>query len=588
MPTIELNPDGGRIDVVSDFREKDLVKTVPGTRWDSNARAWHLPLAWSSCLAMRGVFGDSLAVGPRLSAWSRDYRARYVLPATEARTAEDADLGELPEALRKLRPYQRAGVRFMLLGLLEGPAGTMNTDDMGTGKTAQTIATLELLPDAYPALVVCPNSVKAAWARDEFPKWAPGRRVVEIGGSATNRRKQIAALAAGEYDVGVVNYEAAKLHTRLASYGNHALKDSEKEDKELNAIQFGAIVCDEAHRLKDPKAQQTRAMWWLGDRARYRIALTGTPLSNTPEDLWTVGRLVSPDQFTSKTRWVDRYAVQGWNVFGFRVVAGLRGENKDELFGYLDPLMIRRPKAVALPHLPEKTYVRRYAEMVPKQRKAYEEMRKTMLAELGDGDFIAAVNPLDKLTRLMQFANAYAEIGEDGRLVMTEPSCKVDALEDVADEIAGAQAIVFAESRQLLDLGIARLTKQVKGEARYRVGRIAGGDTPDERQAAVEAFQAGSLQFIACTLGAGGEGLTLTAAEKVIFMQRSFKMTKNLQAEDRAHRFGLAHPVEIIDIITPGTVDEMPHAAHETKSDRAQEIVRDAETLRTWLERKSA
>lgn len=594
MPYAELDATGTRIDLQSEYREREAMKAVPSTAWDPAARTWYARLSWASCVQLRGQFGAALTVGPRLGAWAKAEAARRVTPAMALRQATDAP--EVP-GQPWLRPHQRVAVRFMAAS-----ESCLNGDDMGLGKTAETIGALELLDAAalgepavgaaYPVVVVCPNAVKRAWV-DEFAKWAPHRRVLEVSGNVTKRRAAIAALVAGEADAVVINYEALRMHTRLSGYGNMALTDAEKEPKEFNdpALALGTVVADEAHRIKDPKAKQTRALWWLGDAARYRFALTGTPIADAPDDLWSVMRFVSPAEWPTKTRYVSRYAIESWNLHGFRVIQGLKGETSEELFRYLDPRFIRRTKAQVLPDLPPKQYVRRYAEMGTKQQRAYEAMRKQMVVEL-DGGVLAASSPLVKLTRLMQFASALGAMEDRGRkhpetgeavldLLLTNPSCKVDALMDVADELGGPggkQAVVFAESKQLIDLASAALQR-----GGYTYGLITGGVSLDDRTEYMQAFQAGRLQFMCCTMAAGGTGLTLTAADTAIFLQRSFNLILDLQSEDRIHRIGQeAESVEIIDIVTPGTVDELPHLVMKDKLERLQEIVRDAEGDRVW------
>ncbi len=310
-------------------------------------------------------------------------------------------------------------------------------------------------------------------------------------------------------------------------------------------------------------------------------------------------RFVAPDEYTSKTRFIDRYAIQEWNFFGFREISGLRVENRDELFKFLDPRMIRRTKAQVLPDLPPKVRTTVYCEMTPKQRKAYQEMSKHMIAELDAGTFIAATNPLTKLTRLMQFASAYGTLIDNGKvdeltglpaldLLLTDPSCKVDAFMDWIEDIGTAQTLVFAESRQLMDLMVARLCRPVaKGKRERTVGQIVGGLSEDERHLAKTRFQAGELQFLCMTMAAGGTGLDLHKAEKVAFLQRSCSLILNTQSEDRAHRNGNEHEsIEIVDFITPNTVDEIPHVLLEEKQEMLEEIVRDQAGLRDWLLKK--
>jgi SNF2 family DNA or RNA helicase len=473
----------------------------------------------------------------------------------------------------------------------------LNADEMGLGKSVQAIATLELL-NAYPALIVCPNSMKFSW-RDEFAKWAPGRTPVIITGTPAKRVKAINLLASGDADVGIINYEALRSHTRLAHYGRIELTAKEKEEKELNAIPFQAVVADEAHKVKDPHAKQTRALWYMGDRANFRFALTGTPVANNAEDIWALMRFVAPDEYPWKTSFLERYALQTYNVFGFLEVAGIKSENSEELFRILDPRFIRRVKQVVLPQLPEKVYIERRVTMetaggsATAQSKAYKTMREDMLAALDGGTLIAA-NPLVQAIRLCQFASATGEITPDGQLILTDPSCKADALEEILLEVGAEQVVVFAESKQLINLCHDRIVKKAGrvdkdgNPLSPLYGLTCGlvtGDVPDYQRAAnVQAFQEGKIKVLLLTLAAGGEGLTLTAASTAVFLQRSWSSVQNAQAEDRIHRIGQeAESVNIIDVVTDNTIEDRVRDVLAGKAGILEELARDEATLRAWF-----
>lgn len=596
--------DGTRIVLTTEYREREMVKQIPGARWSSDEALWWCPLSWAACAQLRGVFGPALQVGVGLNEWVKAEKANRILPCLALRQAEDSpELG----ILTRLRPFQRAGVAFLATA-----RHALLADEMGLGKTVQAIAALEVLGDgAYPALIVCPNSMKFTWQK-EFEVWAPHRKTVVIDGTAVHRRKQIAQLQAGEAVVGIINYEALRGHTRLSGYGPMNLTDGEKEEKELNTIDFGSVVADEAHRVKDPHSKQTRALWWISKEAAVRFALTGTPIANSPEDAWTLMRFVSPLEFPAKTKFIERYGLEAYNIYGFKKTIGIKSEHKDELFSIIDPRFIRRLKSQVLTQLPEKQYATRFVEMAPKQKKVYDTMRKDMLALL-DGGAIVAVSSLVRDGRLAQFASCYGELGdpafevrENGKRVggpfptraeadllrsgdqwvhdvtplkLTDPSCKVDALEEIVAELGEQQAVVFAESRQLIELAAKRLVKE-----KVVCAQVTGAVPAHERAENVAAFQRGEIKVLLLTLGAGGEGLTLTAASTAIFLQRSWSAVKNAQAEDRIHRIGQeADRVEIIDVISAGTIEEHVHATRAVKAEMMEEFVRDETALREWL-----
>lgn len=600
MANIELL--NNRIEIRADFRDKELIKSVPGANWDDQEKVWHLPLSWAGCIQLRSAFGDRLNVGPTLATWARGQRDGRVNPCLELRTAKDApELAHGKVEDSWLRPFQRAGVKFLTTA---GQA--LLADEMGTGKTPQTIRTLENLGDAaYPALIVAPNSMRTTWKR-EFAKWAPERTVVVIGddtvpgkraGTTKKAKKEetVAKVANGEADVLVVNWEALRTLSRCAGWYGQALTEKEKEEKALNTVEWKTVVADEAHKAKDPKSQQTRALWWLGQSADYRYCLTGTPVANSPEDVWALMRFVAPEEYPAKTKFLERYAQVSDNGWGGRVVSGIKAEASDELFKILDARFIRRTKAAVLPELPAKQYTKRYVSMSPAQDKIYRQMEARMVAELEDGEVISAPTALAQLTRLLQFAAATGEIDEDnklrlgtldsaGQLDPKSTSCKVDALEEIVAELGGSKAAVFAESVQLIRIAKVRLDS-----LGYKTGLVTGDVTGQARQRFVDDFNEGRIQILLITLGAGGEGLSLTGSSVEIFLQRSFSATKNSQAEDRLHGIGRGeegNALNIIDIITLDTAEERVWEIKEEKAQKLEEVVRDAKTLLDWITKK--
>lgn len=626
MAVAELTPDGTAIAVETTYTERSLMNLMPGARYHNG---WTTRLSWPACLQLRGLFGAQLQVGPRLREWAADLRRERIDPVMGIRTAlnlegfdakgdaynylaclEAIEAWDNPNE-RRLYHYQATDVLFLCLN---GHAILGN--EPGLGKTGALIRTLQVLNDAgqrpFPALVVCPNSLKnTVWA-NEIALWAPGLKVQVVHGGAATRRKQLDA----EADVYVINWDMARLHSRLAPYGQIALADAEKTRKELNDKEFRTVILDEAHRLKDPHTKQTRAVWALGDEAEFRFALTGTPVADHLGDLWSLLRFVEPDWFPTKTKWMDRYAETAPNFYGGADVIGIKASTRAELFATIDPLIRRVPKRLALPQLPEKLPTQyRETPMTPKQEKAYRQMEKH-LAALLDGQLLTAQNALSQIVRLTQFAAASAELSEpyevnrrvrwfgsphqknngkyvlneDGTIMVTKdmvqdvllsnPSSKVDDLIDLLEEMGDEPLVVAAMSRQLIELAAARLT-----DLKIPHGLVTGAQTPDERALNVARFQGGKTRVILLTLGAGAEGLTLTRASTMLFMQRSWSTIQNSQAEDRIHRIGSERhrAIRIVEQLTPGTIEERRLEVLKGKEDRIQEIIRDEAVLRQLL-----
>lgn len=587
MPvTVDLDSEKSHILITAEWRYKELCKSLPGSSWNQTEQVWRVPLSWSSCLALRSTFRDDLTIGPDLTEWAANEVNTRISPTMALRELETADGDE------DLFPHQRAGVAFLATA-----KRALLADEPGLGKTAQAIRALKKLQEngeeVFPALIVCPNTLKKNWAR-EFKTWWPEVTTQVIKGTSAQRKKQFESNA----DVYIINWESLRTHSRLAPYGSVALtrcslcgghdegiseNRCEVHLRELNNIDFKAVVADEIHRSKEPKSKQTRALWSATGDAQIRFALTGTPIANNVVDLWAILHWLSPKDWPSKTKWIDRMIDTMLNAFGGMLVIGVKPHMQDEFYKAINPHMRRMLKSVVLPWLPEIINERRDVEMSTKQKKAYTQMRDTMIAELESGDALTAPSILTQTTRLVQFASAYAtiEVNEttgEMKARLSDPSCKVDALmDDISHGDFGDDSVaVCAVSRQLIELLSAAMTK-----AKIDHGLITGAQDEDERQKAIDDFQSGKIKWILFTAQAGGVGVTLTAARRLIMLQRPWSLVDHKQALDRVHRIGseIHDSVIITDYVTEGTIEERVLQVLETKADNFEQIVRDKDQL---------
>jgi SNF2 family DNA or RNA helicase len=589
---VELDESGNNVIIHTEWRLKELCKSIPGSKWDPKEQQWRVPTSWATCLALRSTFRDDLVIGPRLTDWAGQELANRVTPANNLRELENLEDGYNDD----LFPHQRAGVRFLAIA-----RRALLADEPGLGKTAQAIRALKLLQeqgnDVFPALIVCPNTLKKNWKR-EFERWWPGVDVEVIKGSATQRRK----IFEEEADVYVINWESLRSHSKLSGYGSIALakcrecgghdeKVSENRcevhKRELNTIDFKSVIADEIHRSKEPKSKQTRALWAATGDADIRFALTGTPIANNVLDMWSILHWLSPDEWPSKTRWIDRMINTMLNAFGGMMVLGVKPHMEQEFYAAINPRMRRMLKKKVLPWLPDMLFERKDVEMSTKQKKAYDQMRDLMIAELEDGESVTAPSPLTQTIRLLQFASSFAEMSVDettgeSKVTLIGPSCKVDAvMDDIENGDFGDDSVaVCAVSRQLIDLLSAEMTK-----AKIPHGLITGAQTEDERQQAVDDFQSGKIKWILFTAQAGGVGITLTAARRLIMLQRPWSLVDHKQALDRVHRIGseIHDSIMITDYVTEGTIEERVIQVLETKADNFEQIVRDKAQLLSLL-----
>jgi superfamily II DNA or RNA helicase len=342
------------------------------------------------------------------------------------------------------------------------------------------------------------------------------------------------------------------------------------------------VLVRNCHRSKDPKSKSSRALWAATGDADIRIAMTGTPIANNVLDLWSILHWISPEEWPSKTRWVDRMVDTMLNAFGGMMVLGVKAHMSNEFEATLHPRMRRMLKTRVLPWLPEMLFERKDVEMSPKQAKAYKQMRDTMIAEL-EGEILTAPSALTQTVRLLQFASSSAELvvnEETGEIStkLIEPSCKVDAvMDDIENGDFGTDSVaVCAVSRQLIDiLSRAMSAKKIPH------GLITGAQDADERQQAVDDFQSGKTKWILFTAQAGGVGITLTAARRLIMLQRPWSLVDHKQALDRVHRIGseIHDSIIITDYVTEGSIEERVIQALSTKADNFDAIVHDRAKL---------
>lgn len=590
MAYAELDLAGERIVVQTRYEEKELIKSIPGSRYDPTEKHWTVPLTWPACLQLRGVFGATLTIGEKVNAWAANERATridYLMKARELLTAPD---GLIP-ANEGLYGFQAAGSDFMVVA-----EQALLGDEMGTGKTIQLLEALRwrfiTAGSTLPALIVCPNSTKTNWQEEAY-RWFPEAKSYVITGGAIGRKKLLKAAASDPNALVIVNFEAVRSHSRLAPYGSvHLVKCSEcdrsttdnggpaipvsrceKHPRELNEIEFTTVVVDEAHRMKDPKSKQTRAIWACGQNpsVRFRYALTGTPIANDPSDLWSIMHSLAPLEHPTKTKFVDRYCLQTWNAYGGLSVVGVQPQTREEFQRVIGPRFRRVTKAEVLTQLPPKQRTIIRVDMTPKQRKAYQEMETNLVARV-DGGIVVAPSNLTAQIRLLQFAAAECSIEPDGTVKMTSTSPKIDALMDQIDAARGKPVVVSAEHRQLIELAAARLAKE-KIEHVLITGAVGEWD----RKNNLKRFQAGEVPVLLFTLKAGGTGLTMTAADTQICIQRSWSMVDNKQAEDRVHRIGseIHKAINIVEIVMNDTVEETVLERYVEKMHRMDQITQD-------------
>lgn len=315
------------------------------------------------------------------------------------------------------------------------------------------------------------------------------------------------------------------------------------------------IIADECHRGQNRKAQQTRALKKI--KGEFKTGLSGTPVTNHTDKLWSILNWLYPKKYKSYWQFYAKYVdydiiyPEGYHkIKGVKNEEGLHEEIKEFYVRHLKlgNCCKHHPNGVQ-PFLPAKYYSEIVVELDPKQRRAYEDMKKTMVAWIGDHEDTPLVAPIivARLVRQQQFSAAYAEL-VGNEVMLTEPSSKLDALMQLIEDNPDEQIVVFSQFKKLINLLAKRL------EAKKVPFEKLTGDTVD-RSGVVSRFQSGASRIFIGTIAAGGVGITLTAAQTVVFLDRNWSPALNMQAEDRLHRIGQKGAVQVIDIMASNTLD---------------------------------
>ena len=406
-------------------------------------------------------------------------------------------------------------------------------------------------------LVVAPSSVCSVWPHDLAAFAAFPYEVRVLLGEKKQRLEALHSLTdcpntANRLLVAVINYEATHREGIFEALDGYAAD---------------LIICDESQRIKNPKAAQSKAVQMLGDRAAYRLILSGTPVQNSAIDLYSQYRFLDPSVFGANFyAFRNRYCQMGG--YGGHEVVGF--QHMDELVRKEHSIALRVTKAECL-DLPGQTFVRRYVQLEPAARRLYTQIARASCAELENGEHVTASIVLTKLLRLMQLTGGFVQ-ADGGDRPRPTGSAKLDALADILEDYvqeAGQKLVVFARFRPEI-AAICQLLEQ-RG---IRYGRIDGDVPMDQRGAIVETFQQdpGVKVFVA-QIQTAGLGITLHAASAAVFYSLDFNYANYAQALARIHRIGQAHPVTYIHLLAENTVDEQVLDALERKEDLARTIV---------------
>lgn len=507
----------------------NYIKNMSIRKYDPNTHVWEVPI--NSIIGFCNKFEDE--------------------NITISGVYEDLDSerfnAELPPGFTfktKPFPHQIDGVRFALK-----KKRFLLCDDQGLGKTFQIInwcRALEQTEKINKVLIVCGvNSLKYNW-EEEIEKhsdekdWVLGTRYrkttgKQYEGNVADKLEDLNNLPDCRYII--TNIETLRAGSKKISKTKYTFPVAEKIRDLCNRGVISVIAFDECHKSKNPTALQSRAMALLS--ADYMVAMSGTPLMNNPLDLYFPLHWLGYEQHSFYQFKQHFCRLGGW---GGSEVVGYK--NLDEIRSMMDELMLRRLKTEVL-DLPEKIRQTEFVDMKPKQKKIYDE------AVMGIKNNINKIkmsnNPLSMLIRLRQ-ATGWTGILSDNVAESAKMERMLELVEDLAQ--SNQKCIIFSNWSEITQVAKQLLKK-------YNPAYITGETKSEERMQELYRFQNDdNCKVIIGTIGAMGTGLTLTAAQTVIFLDSPWNRALKDQAEDRAHRIGTKGTVNIITLCCRDTIDE--------------------------------
>jgi len=422
------------------------------------------------------------------------------------------------------------------------------------------------------ALIIAPKGVYRNWLSQEIPNHLAShiqpKMVLWTASTSKSKQKEYDSLFETGYDLHILimNVEAFSTKKGLDFAGRFL-----RTHRTMMAV-------DESTSIKTPTAKRTKSILALSKLANYRRILTGSPVTKSPLDLYTQCAFLNEHLlgFTSYYTFRNRYATMLDRNFGGRRVQIVGGYKRlDELSRILKAFSDRVLKENCL-DLPEKIYIERQVELTDEQSKAYSTMKSAALASL-KGKIATAPHILTQMMRLHQITCGHLK-SDDGTITEIKNN-RLDELLDVLDEVEG-KVIIWANYIYDIEHIVSSIKKKY-GE--HSVVQYYGAVASDKRQTAIEKFQdpKSDARFFVGNPQTGGYGITLTAANTVIYYSNGYDLEKRLQSEDRAHRIGQKKSVTYVDLVAPKTVDEKIKRALRKKINIATEIM--GEELREWI-----
>jgi len=447
--------------------------------------------------------------------------------------------------------YEFACKKFGLLPTENTSNGLALLMEMGTGKTLTSTAISTILfklRKVRRVLVVAPLSILPVW-KEEFKKFADTPHTVTIlKGSSREKAAMLENISHTGLQIVVVNYESAW-----------------RIEKELLDFDADLVIADEAHKIKESRTAQSKAMHHFGNKARYKLLLTGTPVPNKEMDVFSQYRFLNKSVFgESFYAFRNRY----FDMVGYgNHTPKFKAHMRDEFLEKMHSIAFRVTKDECL-DLPDITEEIRMVELESKAMKLYKQLEKESYTELADSE-VSAVNVLTKLLRLSQLTGGY--LTDDNGNITSVSTAKLNALSDIIDSAMEENKKLVIMARFVKELDAIQGLLNEKG---INYASVRGG--VKDRGEEVRRFQEEpDCRVFIGQIAAAGMGLTLTAASTMVFYSLDYSMSNFVQAKARIHRVSQTENCHYIYLVAKDTVDNKVINALQNKVDLAKALVDD-------------
>lgn len=536
----------GQLALYDCFSHKDVLKDEYGAKWDAKEKAWLIPFNLENVKKIRDAFqpkfNENVVVSFKNKKKCIEFKEK-VANGTYQPSRQFHDLINVT-----LMQHQILSANFACDIFENGGSGVMFSMEMGTGKTLSAMTVVgQMKPKKV--LIVCPKVAMKVW-RDEYEKFSKYEYMLRVlTGTPKKRIQAMNELIANEdgLSIAVINYEYTTAFENI-----------------LTKWQPDMIICDESHKIKSPSSNQTKSIIKIGKTAKYKLCLTGTPLTNNILDFFSQYKFLDSSIFgESFTNYKAKYVITG--MFNEYLRPNPRTFN--DLRQKVDSIAYRVTKEECL-DLPPFVDIPVYVEMNKDAALKYKQFEDEFIVWLDNQTFITADNALTQTLKLRQLTGGFC-YNEEQMPVFVDNS-KLEACSELIGEIisAGKKVVIFAEFQAEI-----KALKEMCDKLGVKSGTYYGATKEQDRNALVDGFQNGDIQVFIGQIESAGISITLTSANYMIFYSTGYKYGVYDQARARIHRKGQINKCTYYHLTVKNTIDEKILKSLNKKEKLAQSII---------------